>query len=283
MLHTFLIVLVTIIWGSTFFIIKDTVVNVNEYFIVFGRTFIAAFAMLIYILKKHPSSLKNAKTRVYGFIIGSLLGVTYISQTIGLKFTSSGHSAFITGAAVIVVPFLLYILYREKLSKIKILAFLVVFIGLFLLTYDFETIINKGDLITLITTFSLAFHIILSARYVKKSDVLALVFYQFLAATIISLSGFLLTTNQIPELTTKSVLAILYLGFIGTLFCYFISVWVLQFVSPLKVSIIFSLEPVFAAFFAFLFAKEILSFIEIIGALLILSGIVFYQVQEKVK
>lgn len=283
MLHTILIILVTIIWGSTFFIIKDTVKDVNEYFIVFGRTSIATLAMFFYTLQKRASSLLKFKTIVYGFVIGSLLGITYISQTIGLKFTSSGHSAFITGAAVIVVPLLLFVLYGERLSNVKVSSFLVVFLGLFLLTYDFETRINKGDLITLITTISLAFHIILSAQYVKKSEVLALVFYQFLAASLISLLGYLFSGESVSNISPQSVYAILYLGFIGTLFCYFVSVWVLKYVSPLKVSIIFSLEPVFAAIFAFTFANEILSFREFLGALLILVGILIYQIQEKLR
>jgi drug/metabolite transporter (DMT)-like permease len=283
MLHTFLIVLVTIIWGSTFFIIKDTVANVNEFFIVFGRSLIATVAMLIYVLKKHPRVLLNKGSIIYGSIIGTILGITYISQTIGLKFTSSGHSAFITGAAVIFVPLLLFILYREKLTLIRISAFLIVFFGLFLLTYDFETTINKGDLITSITTISLAFHIILSARYVNKTEVLGLVFYQFLAATIVSFIGFIITSEGNIDISQKSFFAILYLGFFGTLFCYFVTVWVLKYVSPLKVSIIFSLEPVFAALFAFAFASEILNIKEIIGTIFILAGIIFYQILEKIR
>jgi len=105
----FLLILTTIIWGSTFFIIKDTVITVNEYYLVFIRTFIAAISMLIYLFFKDRKSLLNFKTLIRGMVLGLLLATTYISQTIGLKYTSSGHSAFITGAGVIIVPMLLSI------------------------------------------------------------------------------------------------------------------------------------------------------------------------------
>ncbi len=169
------------------------------------------------------------------------------------------------------------------MSLFSSISFFVVLVGLFLLTYDFSTAINVGDSITLITAISLAFHIILSGKYVKKTDVSALVFYQFLSASVISLVGFALTNEGEVILNQKSVLSLLYLAFLGTLFCYFASIWVLKYVSVLKVSIIFSLEPVFAAIFAYIALREILNFQEIVGSIIILFGIFLYQLQNRLK
>jgi drug/metabolite transporter (DMT)-like permease len=114
-MYTFWLVLVSLIWGSTFFLIKDTVNTVNESFIVFARCILAFAAMFIYQLSKNRKDLLDKKGFIYGSILGVLLAITYTSQTIGLKFTSTGHSAFITSSAVIAVPFILYLLKKYKI------------------------------------------------------------------------------------------------------------------------------------------------------------------------
>jgi len=244
---------------------------------VFGAMPFGGVIMFFVSFYKNKKALADKNAIIQGTIIGVLLATSYTAQTIGLKYTSSGHSAFITSSAVIMVPFLLFVLYKQRIKTMSIIAFFVVFVGLFFLTYDFQTKINIGDAITIITAVSYAFHIILSGRFVKKTDVSALVFYQFLAAFLVSLVGYLITNDAPLVLSVKSTLSILYLSLIGTLFCYFATVWVLKYVNVLKLSIIFSLEPVFAAFFAYLAAGELLNFREIAGALFILAGILLYQ------
>ena len=274
----FLLVLTTIIWGTTFFVIKDTVNTVNEYYIVFIRTFIAAVLMLVFIYFKDKRSLLNRKTIIRGAVLGVLLGVVYISQTIGLKYTSSGHSAFITGTGVIFIPVLLFFMYKRRFKLGEIIALVVIISGLYLLTYDSGTAINIGDLITLITAISLAWHLVLAGKYVQTSEVLSLVAYQFLFASLVSLALYFTEQEITFGLTMDESWALLYLGFAGTLFCYFVSVWAQKDIDTLTVALIFTLEPVFAALFAWLFASEILNPRELIGAFVILLGIVSFQV-----
>lgn len=280
-MYTFWLILVSIIWGSTFFIIKDTVDTVNENLIVFARSALAFIVMFLYQLSSHRKQLFEKKGIIYGVILGVLLALTYTSQTIGLKFTSTGHSAFITSSAVIAVPFILYAFYKFKLFKVDILAVVLVFIGLFLLTYDFESAINIGDLITIITALTCAFHIVLAGKFVKKANTYTIVTYQFLAASVVSLIAWLLSDEPTLEMSTKAGFSLLYLGIFGTLFCYFISVWIQKYVSSIKVAIVFSLEPVFAAIFGYFLLHEILNAKELLGAALILSGVIFHSVLKQ--
>lgn len=281
-MKNFLLILVTIVWGSTFFIIKDTVESVNPFFIVFGRVFLASIPMLLYVFFRNKKSLFNKQAIIKGSILGLLLTTTYISQTIGLQYTSSGHSAFITSIAVILVPVIMFFGYKAQLLKSDYFSIFIVMIGLFLLTYDFETHLNKGDAITLITAISLAFHIVLSGRYVKTTEFLSLITYQFVSASVFSLIGSLFMGYEhgfdLNLISSESIWAIAYLGFFGTLFCYFVSVWIQKYESSVKVAIVFSLEPVFAALFAYLFVNEILNLKEISGTVLILLGVILYQV-----
>jgi drug/metabolite transporter (DMT)-like permease len=277
-MYTFVAVLITIVWGSTFFIVKDTVENVNEFYIVMIRNGIAALLILPYALKKIPKELFDPKTIIFGATIGLMLALTYTSQTIGLKFTSSGHSAFITGSAVIVVPFILAFLFKQRIKSIELITTGLVIIGIFLLTYDVETAINKGDIITLITLVAYAFHIVFSSRFVSKVNTLALITHQFVWSAIFSGIAYLIFGATTNNISTYDWSMLIYLGVIGTLFCYFASVWVLKYISAVKLIVIFALEPVFAAVFAYIFADEVLNLREILGSLVIVSSIVFYQI-----
>lgn len=277
-MKTFLLVLVTIVWGSTFLIVKDTVGTVNEFLIVFIRSSLAFSAMLIYLLYKDWRRIFNKKAFYYGSIMGILMAITYGAQTIGLKYTSTGHSAFITSSAVILVPFILFFLFKVKLVKIDIFSVSIVFVGLFLLTYDLETQMNIGDIITIITALSYAFHVVFASRFVNKTDTITIITYQFFGAAVVGLLAFAITNHAEVIISIKAWSSLIYLGLIGTLFCYFVTVWIMKYVSALKVAIIFSLEPVFAALFGYFMIKETLNLKELIGATLILSGVVIHSV-----
>lgn len=282
-MYSFWLILTTVIWGSTFFIVKDTVEDVNEYYLVFIRNILAAIPMLVFSFIKDRENIFSKKAILQGMLMGFLLSSTYISQTIGLKFTSSGHSAFITGSAVVFVPFVLFFFFRQTLKLNNLISIFVVFAGLFMLTYDFDTSINKGDLFTLITVASYTLHIVLAGKFVQKTPFLPLISYQFLFASIFCLPGMLLSDFSPGNIQLESVTALVYLGLVGTLFCYFVSVWAQKYVSSIKVALIFALEPVFAAIFAYFADGETLSAKEILGALLIIAGVILYNKLENLK
>ncbi len=200
------------------------------------------------------------------------------------KTGSTGHSAFITSSAVILVPFILFFFYKTKLLKIDILSVSIVFVGLFLLTYDLETQMNIGDMITIITALSYAFHVVLAERFVNKSDTITIIAYQFFAAAVVGFIAFLFTNTESVVISPKAWSSLIYLGLIGTLFCYFVTVWIMKYVSALKVAIIFSLEPVFAALFGYFIINETLNPKELAGAGFILSGVLFHNaLKNKIK
>lgn len=280
---TFLLILTTLVWGSTFFIIKDTIRNVDPFYLVFIRNLIAAVPLSLYVLVRDRKALFNTAPLGRGAFLGFLLAATYCSQTIGLEFTTSGHSAFITGSAVIFVPILLFVIWRIKLHPLDLVSIVGVFAGLFLLTWDGGGRINPGDLITLITVTAYAIHLISAGRFVKGTDVTAMVAHQFNFATLFSLVAYLLAGRGDFTLAPKSLYALAYLGLCGTLFCYFVTVWAQKQVSAVQVALIFALEPVFAALFAWIFAGEILRGKELAGMALILAGIILYQTAKSLR
>jgi len=278
-----MLVLATVIWGSTFAVVKDTMNSVNEYYIIFIRSIIAALPLLVVTLIKNPKSLFNKEIIKKGAIIGIALGLTYGFQNLGMLYTSAGNSAFIMASNVIFVPVFLVIFYKNRLDGKSIISILIVVFGLGLLTYKEGTNLNPGDLLTLIGAAITALHIIWTGRFVKNSDLLALVTYQFLFSALLALvfSIFLSPESFTVSYSVESWMAMIYLGLLGSLFCYFITVWAQKYVDYVTVTLIFSLEPVFAAVFSYYFIDELLGHQQLFGASLILFGILFFEIPFK--
>jgi len=278
-----MLILATVIWGSTFAVVKDAMNSVNEYYLIFVRSIIAALPLLIITLLKNPKSLFNKTIIKKGAIIGIALGLTYGFQNLGMLYTSAGNSAFIMASNVIFVPIFLVLFYKNRLNGKSIISVLIVVLGLGLLTYKEGTELNPGDLLTLIGAAITALHIIWTGRFVKNSDLLALVTYQFLFSALLAFvfSVFFSPESFTVTYSTKSWMAMIYLGLLGSLFCYFITVWAQKYVDYVTVTLIFSLEPVFAAVFSYFFIGEVLGHQQMFGASLILFGILFFEIPFK--
>ncbi len=72
----------------------------------------------------------------------------------------------------------------------------------------------------------------------------------------------------------------LYLGFFGTLLCFFVTVLAQKFVSTITTAMILSLEPIFAATTSFIVLQESLSLLEIIGGIAIILGLITFNVLD---
>lgn len=282
--HILILILCTIIWGTTFAVIKGISDKIDPVLLSVLRNWIAVVAFGIFLLfKKKLNILKNRKAIKYGIILGVIIGAIYIIQTVGLSVTSSTHSAFITSSAVIMVPILLFFVGQNKIDWKQLLTIVIVSFGLYLLTNsNSEANFNWGDFLTLIGAVVCALNIILSGEYVRKSELYGLIFYQFLFAGIISTICLFIKLQLIDEplmFELNALPSVVYLSLFGTLLCYFLMIWAQQYVSIIATAMILSLEPIFATTTSYLYMGETITLIEMIGALLIITGILFYNLK----
>ena len=270
------------IWGTTFVAIKNISKLIDPYLLATLRSLIAVIILFsALIFTKNKKSFFNKHAIKYGFITGLILGAIYVVQTIGMQFTSSNHSAFISSSAVIMIPIILVLAGKQTLNIKQIACIFLIAIGLYFLTNSNDTQpYNVGDTITFFGAIICALHIILSGQYVRKTDFLGLVFYQFLFSTLISFIG-LLFNSEISEtkilFDSKALNGLIYLGLFGTLVCFFVTIWAQKFVSTLTTAMIFSLEPVFAAITSFILLNEKLPPSEIGGAFIIIIGLILFN------
>jgi len=275
-----------LVWGTTFVIVKDSSTLIDPFLLSALRNSIATIALFIYLLftKKIPLLL-NKKVLIYGSILGVLLAAIYTIQTVGLIYTSSNHSAFISCSAIIMVPIFLYFLGWQKFVFKQVLAIIIVTGGLVLLTYQPGiSSFNLGDILTFIAAIICAFHLIFAGHYVRKVDFLSLIFYQFLMAAIVSFFGLYINVKFITHAPVlfhpDAIKNVLYLGLLGTLFCYFVTVWGQKKVSTIYTALIFSLEPIFASTTSYFVLGEYFSINEFTGAVFIFIGIIYYSLPK---
>ena len=104
MLYKFLIVLATLIWGSSFVIVKDTTDAVSPAWILVVRFGLAALILALVYLKKRELYFRKDYIAL-GALFGFLLFMGYYLQTIGITDTTPGKNAFLTGTYCVMVPF----------------------------------------------------------------------------------------------------------------------------------------------------------------------------------
>ncbi len=282
-----LLVLVTMIWGCTFPMIKAALADSSPLMLNAVRMTLAAVLLAIYYRKNLRSLTRTGFFT--GALVGLFLGLGYAFQTAGLRLTTPSKSAFLTGISTVLVPLVLVVFWRAKIHRWRVAGILLALTGLFLMTVpagrqalaDFANI-NSGDLLTIGCAFAFAFQIVFLGRSTRRFP------FEQMAVLQIGI-GALLTAISAPFLEhpyfrpTPTVIAtVLITGIFGTAVAFTVQAWAQQFTPATHAALIFNLEPVFAWITSFIFLHERLGLRAGAGALLILAGILISEVLGRV-
>ncbi len=179
----FALLIISAIWGSTFFMVDQAVKTMNVLVFIAYR-FSIAFVVLLFVFGYRLLTLRiHWEDIVRGIIIGTFLFVGYTFQTFGMDLgTGPGKTAFITGLYVVLIPIFASLMLKKKPHFLSWIAILVAIVGIGLLslvnlaTFQLSAII--GDLLIIFSTFAYAFHIIFIDKFVKKTHFTTLVVFQ---------------------------------------------------------------------------------------------------------
>ncbi len=264
-----------LLWGTTFVLVKETLVSTDALSLVAVRFAIASAILFgFFLLKKEKFDRETIRD---GFSLGVLLFLGFSTQTIGLNYTTPSKSAFITGLCVVFVPILMTFL-GKRIRVRDWAAALVAFAGLALLTYKPDFAFNPGDLLTLACAVFFGLHILFTGEFVKKRDFLKLTAVQLGAVAVLAIP---LAVFSGPRVGSESFPAILFLALFPTLLSYLIMPWAQKRISQVRTGVIMSIEPVFAAVFSYIIIGEQFSLIQLFGSGLIFGAIL--MVSAKIK
>ena len=133
--------------------------------------------------------------------------------------------------------------------------------------------IHKGDVLCLIGAVVYAFHILLTADFTKKEDGLLLGIWQLGFAGLYGLICTMLFETPTLPAAPSQWMAVLGLALICSAFGFVAQPMAQKYTSPEHTGLLFSLEPLFSALFAFLFLQETLSARGYLGAALMMAGV----------
>ncbi|MBK5253782.1 MAG: DMT family transporter [Peptostreptococcaceae bacterium] len=276
-----MILFVTLSWGVSYYMMDLCLQEMGTFTLNayrFGFAFIVAYAFLNKKMKKI-----SKPTIIYGAILGLVLTVMYISATNAVKYTTLTNIGFLIALSVIITPILEFFVSKIMPSKKLISAILVCFIGIGLMTLNDDFTINRetllGNILCLLTAFTCSIQVVMTGKLVRREDVkatqLGVVVLGFTGLYFLILA-FLFETPQLP-IAGAVWFSIIFLAVFCTGVAQVVQAIAQQYTSATHTSLIFSLEPVFAAIAAYLLAGEILSGRGYIGAALMLISILIVE------
>ena len=277
----FFLFLVTFIWGATFLFTKIGLEDCPPSLYIIFR-FLIALALSFALFGKYILSV-NKKTFIQGCLLGLMFGAGFVFQTYGLKYTTVSKSAFITGMAVPLVPFVFWFVERKKIKLWSKVGVFVATVGLWLFTNPQLDNINLGDILTLISTIFWALYItymdVFTRNRTEFSETAQLVMLQFIAATPLSLLTFLaIDFSDFQVVFTKSlIISLAFNSIMASFFVTFIHTSIQKYTTPVKAALIFSLEPVVAGLIAYIVLSEVFTIREYIGGAVLLSGVLISE------
>lgn len=264
-----LLLSVSVIWGSTFAIMKDSLDRLNVDSFLAWRFIIAALLMAIV----RPQSLRhiNLHFLIRGVIIGLILGSGYILQTFGLTLTSVAKTGFITGLYAIFTPLIAAGLFKHSVTKVQWLAVVLSMLGLAILALKGLSL-GLGEFLVVLSALFFALHIIALSRWSPGRDAYALTIIQMATVGVLALISTAKTGLHAPHDKGMWV-AIIYTAIFASAFAFMVQTWTQSFMSATSVGIILTMEYVFAAVFGILLVHEHLTLRVTIGGTCMMIGL----------
>jgi drug/metabolite transporter (DMT)-like permease len=273
-----LLVLVTLIWGTTFVMVKQALVFASPLLFNAVRMLLAT-TFLAVIYRNHLSRMTGPALRA-GVLVGFFLFLGYAFQTTGLRLTTPSKSAFLTGVSTVLVPLMLVAIWRAHINPWRAAGILTAFVGLFFMTIpagrsaiaDFANV-NLGDVLTILCALSFTFHIIFLGHATQRFPFEQIAVLQVGVAALLTAIAAPLLEHPHFQPSGPLIIALIVTAMFGTAVAFTVQAWAQQFTPATHAALIFTLEPVFAWITSFVVLKERLGGRAGAGALLILIGV----------
>lgn len=277
-----LLFITTIIWGSSFIVLKDTLDALGGghfTFFILACRFVGATAVLCLFGIKHIRYI-DKNVFIKGFVLGLTLFGAYTAQTFGLKYSTASKNAFLTAAYCVMVPFMSWFMLKKRPEIKNYVAAILCFAGI-----AFVAFIGRedsfggefvGDMLTLTGAVFYALQIIFNARFVGQEDPISLLIVELSTVSVFfaALSGAIEFPAHHADFSidAEAVAKIAYLAVFATCFAQFAQIVGQKYVPETTAALILTFESVFGVLFEILLGEaHITPFIAIGFAMIFLS------------
>ena len=275
-LAKFALLLATIIWGSSFFLMKNAVDQIPTPYLLGIRFSVAAVLLAIIFAKR--LKIINKEYIWQSAIIGLCLYLAYFVQTLGLARTTPGKNAFLTAVYCIIVPFLYWMVDRKRPGKSNVIAAFLCVAGIGLVSLTSDLTMGPGDALTLLGGFFYAAHIVVVAKFGKDKDMFVVTTLQFAySALYAGITALILRPEMNLSVSNNLWIELSYLAVACTAVALLLQNLGQKYTHPSSASLILSLESVFGVIFSVIFYDEKLTLRIVAGFILIFVAIVISE------
>lgn len=272
----------TLIWGSSFIILKSTLDSVPTYWILAIRFLGASGLMALVFWKKLKNIGRDALK--YGVAVGLTLFAAYTFQTFGLKYTTPGKNAFLTATYCVITPFLAWAFDKKRPCAANAVAAVICMTGMGLVSLDGEMRLGLGDGLTICCGFFYALQLVFTARAVQTTvGVAELNILQFAVAGVLCLIAAPIEAPFPDTIPPSALLSIAYLCVMCTGVCFLLQAYGQRHTSSQSAAIILTLESVFGTLLSMIFYHERLTPRVALGFALIFAAVLISETKPSLK
>lgn len=270
------LLIVTVVWGTTFPAMKDLSDHFSAVWIAFLRFALAGALLAPFLLRASKADY------VSGVLLGLTLFAAFMFQVEALGQMSASRNAFITGLNVLIVPLLGVMAGRMPENRI-IIAVLLSMAGLFAMCWDGGAW-SAGDTLALGGALCFGVYVKLMETLTRRADdMMALTAVQIItvavcAALWIGMSGpQAIDWGHVEDRVRGNFYNLLYLGVFATAAIIALQTWGQRHASANEAAIVYAFEPACAAIAAYFWLSETMTVRSATGGLLLISGMIVSQ------
>ena len=270
----------TLIWGTSFVILKNTLDSISTLYVLAFRFTGAALLMFLAGFRDFGALSKREVRNGYvkgGLVMGVVLFCAYTLQTYGLVYTTPGKNAFLTSSYCIITPLLHWIINKKKANRYNISAAIICVFGMALVSLTDDLSVGIGELLTICCGLFYALHIIATAKYIENRSLALLSAAQFAFVAVISWAFALLTEPFPTAIPASAMFAVIYLCVMCTTVCFFLQSYGQRYTPEPAVAVIMTLESVFGTLISVAFYDERLAPRTIAGFVLIFAAVLISE------
>lgn len=285
---TVLPLIAAFLWGTTFVAQNIAADYMPPMAFNAARSIVAVPALLLVIfilqkIKKEPFLPQKEERKpllIGGILCGIALTIAANLQQAGLAETDAGKAGFITALYIVLVP-IAGLFFKKKVSLNVWIAVVIAAVGLYFLCIKKGFTIEFSDFLVFLCAIAFTAHILIIDHFTQKVDGVRLSCMQFFITALLSSALSFLFEKIIWSNLLHCIMPILYAGLLSSAVAYTLQIVAQKDANPTVVSLLMSLESVFAVLAAIVVQRAIPTEKEWIGCSLMLIAVVFAQLPAK--
>ena len=276
------LLLITFCWGISYVFTNLCLQHMSPMMLLAYR-FLIGFVSVAVIFRKNLLKI-NWITIKYALICSVSLFVTYGAVTYGQLYTTSTKASFLCALTTILTPIIAFFVLKQKQEKSLVVAVIVCFIGIALMTLGEGFRIDRkefiGDVLCMICALTYAINLLTVEKGVRTEgvDAAGLGMMQLLIVGLLDL-GFAAFNKELVLPKEPAVWGmVLVLALLCTALALVLQPIAQRHTTASHVGVIYALEPVFSAIAAMLILHEFMTPRNYIGAALMLISIFIMEI-----